>query len=221
MILAKTDLEATVLSTVMGYLAQRTTVCAKVLDRSGKVLAVNKRGLELLHTDADMICGEIWTDFWDGEERKKAEAALATAFAGKPSSFVGTFSHERVGNSDWEVEIVPLDWAEGEVARVLALSSFMSGTAPDGKHTREAFEDRQMLGSLSELFHTLNNLTAVSTSAANILRRGVDQERAEALAEALSDAGARAARAVETLRDQMGGGSPFGTTSGSEDGKAA
>ncbi|SDI22982.1 PAS domain-containing protein [Alloyangia pacifica] len=205
MLIAKTDLEATALSTVMGYLAQRTTVCAKVLDRDGKVIAVNKRGLELLNTDADTICGQVWTGFWDGAERVKAEAALATAFGGKPSSFVGSFTSETGNQSEWEVEIVPLDWAEGEVARVLALSSFMSGTAPDKKHTREAFEDRDMLSSLSELFHTLTNLTAVSTSAANILRRGVDQERADALAEALSEAGERAAQAVECLREQIDG----------------
>ncbi|WP_226625512.1 PAS domain-containing protein [Alloyangia pacifica] len=205
MILATTDLEATALSTVMGYLAQRTTVCAKVLDQDGKVVAVNKRGLELLDTDADAICGQVWTSFWEGEECAKAEAAIATALAGKPASFVGTFVHEHAGPSVWEVEIVPLDWKDGKVDRVLALSSFMSGMAPSGRRTREDFEDRQMLGSLSELFHTLNNLTAVSTSAANILRRGVDQDRAEALAEALTEAGERAAQAVESLRRQVGG----------------
>ena len=203
MTLAGTNLEATALPTVMDYLAQRTTICAKVLDRGGKVLAVNKRGLELLNTDATAICGQIWTEFWHGAEREKAEATLASAFEGKPASFLGTFVHEHTGESTWDVEIVPLDWEDGKVARVLALSSFMSGTAPDGERAARAFEDREMLGSLSDLFHTLSNLTAVSTSAANILRRGVDQERADALAEALSAAGLQAAQAVESLRRKI------------------
>ncbi|WP_353474588.1 PAS domain-containing protein [Salipiger sp. H15] len=217
MILAETNLEATALSTVLGYLAQRTTVCAKVLDRDGKVLAINRRGLELLNRDAEAICGQIWPSFWDGAERLNAEAALASAFDGKPASFVGKLVHARCGESLWDVEIVPLDWAEGKVARVLALSSLMSGIAPDGEPARHALEDRQMLGSLSELFHTLSNLTAVSTSAANILRRGVDQDRADALADALTEAGERAAQAVESLRRQIDGPAE----DAGEDGKAA
>lgn len=203
MIQAKSTLETAALTTVMGYLAQRTTVCATVLSRDGEVLAVHGRGLELLNTDAKAICGQVWTEFWQGAEREKAAAALANALDGKPASFTGTFSQERGGESTWDVEIVPLDREDGHVTRVLALSSFISGTTHDGARADRDFGDRKMVGSLDELFHTLSNLTAVSTSAANILRRGVDQERADALAEALSEAGFQAAQALESLRRQI------------------
>lgn len=204
MILADSSLEASALSTAMGYLAQRSTVCAKILDRDGKVMAINKRGLELLNVDAETICGQVWTTFWDGAERDKAEATVRSAFEGKPASFIGAFTGPTTGESIWEVEIVPLDWQDGEVNRVLALSSLMVGQAPGGNRSEQTFEDRKMLTSLSELFHTLSNLTAVTTSAANILRRGVDPERAETLADALTDAGEKAAAAVDSLRAQIG-----------------
>lgn len=202
MILAREEISASALSTVLGYLAQRTNVCAKVIDRDGRVVAVNRRGLELLESEARDVCGQIWAQFWSGEDHASAAGAVECAFGGKPNEFVGTF---RSGNhtSVWEVEALPLEWERGTVSKVLVLSTRLVQPVEqrDPEHTHP---DADFIAKLSETFHALANMSSVSTSGANILRRGVDPDRAKYLADALEDAGRRAADAIQELAAILG-----------------
>lgn len=195
MIIADSALNTSAISTIVGYLAQRTNVCAKVLDRAGNVVAINKRGLELLDIDAEQICGKVWTNFWEGENRQRAETAVAATFAGSPTTFVANFSDGR-SHSTWEVELFPCDWDEGAVSRVVALSSPVAArdTVALAEH------DRDIASAMRETLHAISNLATAATSAANILRRGVDEDRAQLLATSLDASGRAAAQAMEDLR---------------------
>ncbi|WP_158515908.1 PAS domain-containing protein [Pararhodobacter sp. CCB-MM2] len=202
MILAQETLGASALSTVVGYLAQRTNVCAKVIDREGRVVAVNRRGLELLEAEADDVCGEVWAQFWTGDEQATAAGAVECAFAGKPNEFVGTFrSNGRL--SAWEVECLPLEWEKGAVSKVLVLSSRMAEPIEATEAALATHPQAELLAKLSETLHAMTNVSTVSTSGANLLRRGVDGDRAKILADALEDAGRRASAAIQELGELL------------------
>lgn len=190
------------LSALASYLAQRSNVCAKVIDRDGRVTAINKRGLELLETAAEDVCGAVWEAFWQGDDRGVARAGVDCAFAGKPCEFVGTF-HIGGAASAWEVEILPLDWRDGEVTQVLVLSTRLAGALP-GIPVGEAHPDAEVMRGVSSAFHTLSAATGVASRGAGALRDGIDVAQAHALADALDSASRKAAQAIEDLAALLG-----------------
>ena len=195
MIIADPQLNASTLSSVVEYLAQRTHVCAKVLSPEGEVVAINRHGLELLGLTADEVCGKVWTDFWDGEYRTRAEAAVAAAFEGRAGHFAGSFGGGDA-SSTWEVEVFACDWEEDTVSRVLVLSTPVT-MEPTGR----AYEQhQQLLAAMKDTLHAIINLSSATTSAANLLRRGLDETQTATLADALEDSGTRAMDTVAELR---------------------
>lgn len=205
MILADPNISPSTISTVVGYLAQHTRVCAKLLDRDGRIVAVNKVGLELLQREADAICGLQWVSLWDSDERAGVEAALDEAFGGASRRLVAEL---RVGGrpATWEIEMIPCDWSEGAVSRVLVLSTPLAGEAArDGGASRGTAEgSREIIEALNQALHTVANLSTAATGAANILRRGVEGDRIALLANSLEDSGLAAARAIAELREAVG-----------------
>src|SRR5712664_26095 len=54
--------------------------CIKVLDLDGRLLAMNAGGMAVLEIcDLKPFIGALWIDFWQGEDRKAAQAAVQTA----------------------------------------------------------------------------------------------------------------------------------------------
>lgn len=200
---AQDSIGAEALSTVLGYLIQRSDVCAKVIDRDGQVMVINRRGLELLDTTVEDVCGQVWAEFWEGEDKAAAKAAVDVGFAGKPCEFVGTF---RTGGtrSAWAVEILPLDRKEGTVQSLLILSTRLGTPLEEGPITAPhpgVPAQRQ----LSETFRVLAAVANLSTSGAQQLRHGpLERDRAEDLAHALEEAGRRASQAIEDLGALLG-----------------
>ena len=68
MILSAEQVSLQALALMQGHLAERSAVCAKVIDRDGKVVGVNRRGLEMLSVESGDICGKVWVDFWEGRD---------------------------------------------------------------------------------------------------------------------------------------------------------
>ena len=62
---------------MLGHIAARTRVCAMVIDREGRILAVNQSGLDLLEVALSDICGQVWAERWQSSERERADLALA------------------------------------------------------------------------------------------------------------------------------------------------
>ena len=190
------------LSALAGYLAQRSNVCAKVIDRDGRVTAIAKRGLELLGTAAEDICGAVWEAFWQGNDRDVARAGVDCAFAGKPCEFVGTFHIGGVASA-WEVEILPLDWRGDQVTQVLVLSTRLGPSHP-GMPLGEAHPDAGVMREVSSAFHALSAAMGVASRGAGVLRNGIDAAQAQALADALDSASRNAAQAIEDLAALLG-----------------
>ena len=54
--------------------------CIKVLDLDGQLLSMNAGGMAVLEIcDLKPFIGAAWIDFWKGEDRKAAQAAIKAA----------------------------------------------------------------------------------------------------------------------------------------------
>ncbi len=189
------------MSVARDHLGERSHVCARVLDQEGRVIAVETRGLGQAAVEAEETCGEVWTGFWQGEARVRAERCLAEAFEGGQASFVGHVE----GGATWAVELFPCAWQEGRVSQVIVLSSPVGAPpVPAAPDTGPQLDD-----ALRETLHAIANLSGTATSAARILRRGVDADVAEQLAATLEQGGTAAAEAMERLRDQLDSSAPL------------
>jgi len=186
------------LTLMQGHLAERSAFCAKVIDRDGKVVGINRRGLDMLGIESEEVCGKVWLDFWQGDAAIKAQDALAAAFAGRPSVFsadvcsVGT-------HTVWEIEILPLELENDEVRSVLALSVDLSRRAEQARSG--------LLESLNETLHAMANIATVSQASARMLPRATDEQIISEIASELSQAARRAQDAISELRGALSGGS--------------
>src|SRR6266481_6613597 len=61
-------------------LIEGSSDCIKVLDLDGRLLSMNAGGMAVLEIcDLKPFIGAAWIDFWQGEDRKAAQAAVKTA----------------------------------------------------------------------------------------------------------------------------------------------
>src|ERR1700683_2168949 len=76
--------------------------CIKILDLEGRILFMNQAGMQALEIcDADLSPDSSWIDFWEGEDREAARAALKEAVAGGTGPCAGDFATRRNGQPRW------------------------------------------------------------------------------------------------------------------------
>lgn len=198
MILSTGLVSASAFSTMVGYVAQCSNVCAKIIDTQGKITAINRDGLELLDAEGQDICGAIWADLWTGDMRSAASDAVDEAFAGRATTFAGDFMQGAL-RSTWSVDVFPLEWVDGKVASILAISKRLSDpTLKTVTNPQTEFFDQ-----MSETLHAMSNLASVSASSARLLGRGLDQDSIAEIAQGLADASRRATELTESLKARM------------------
>ncbi|MES2438242.1 MAG: PAS domain S-box protein [Verrucomicrobiota bacterium] len=97
--------------------------CIKILGLDGTLLMMTEGGRKLLCIEdlADYI-GKPWIDFWQGEDRDSASAAVKAAAAGETGSLVGMFPRADGEPRWWDVRITPVRDAAGTVTRLLGVS---------------------------------------------------------------------------------------------------
>jgi signal transduction histidine kinase len=101
--------------------------CVKVLDLEGRLEYMNTPGQRALEIeDMSVYLGRRWVDFWDEEDRPRAEAALAAAKAGGTGSFQGDGSTLGGVRKSWDVKVTPVLGGEGEIERLIAVSRDMT-----------------------------------------------------------------------------------------------
>ena len=171
----------------------RTPLGTQIIDSEGFVVETRQTTEPLSALHANQASGQSWPRLLPETERRVAETALQSAFSGLAAEFTGTLTE---GDTvlPYHVNLFPLEWEGDKVRRVCAV--FVRTGEEGGAHSASA--------PLRELVHTVANLTAVANSAANILRRGIDETRAQALAESLQSASKRGSEAVIELREILG-----------------
>ena len=96
--------------------------CIKVLDLEGNLLSMQS-GQELLGIeDIGPFLDTSWIEFWDGEHRQAAKAAVESAAAGVAARFVGFFRTLRGEAKWWDVAVSPILGLDAKPARLLSVS---------------------------------------------------------------------------------------------------
>src|SRR5437667_128651 len=98
--------------------------CLKVLDLDGRLLSMNAGGMAVLEIcDLKPFIGAAWIDFWQGEDRKAAQAAVKAARNGGLGRFVGFFPTTQTRKPMWfDVVVSPILDADGKPDKLLAAS---------------------------------------------------------------------------------------------------
>jgi len=101
-----------------------TQDCIKVLDLEGRLLWMNEGGMQALEIcDLSPFVNSSWIQFWQGEDRKAAQAAVEAARKGAIGRFTGYFATTTTKQPRWwDVVVSPIRNAEGKPERLLAVS---------------------------------------------------------------------------------------------------
>jgi PAS domain S-box-containing protein len=104
--------------------------CLKVLDLEGRLLTMNAGGMAVLEIcDLAPVIGSSWIDFWEGEDRQAAQAAVETARQGGVGRFTGFFATTQTRTPKWwDVMVSPLRNADGRPENLLAASRDVTET---------------------------------------------------------------------------------------------
>lgn len=97
--------------------------CIKILSLEGTLLMMTDGGMKMLCIEnfADYI-GKSWIDFWQGDDRELARAAIDAAARGGTGNFVGMFPKADGEVRWWDVLVTPIRDASGVANRLLAVS---------------------------------------------------------------------------------------------------
>ncbi len=98
--------------------------CIKLLDLDGRVLSMDQHGMTALEIcDSGPLAGSLWIDFWEGDDKQKAHAALEAARQGQAGRFTGFFAATQTKTSKWwEVSVTAILDKEGTPEKLLAVS---------------------------------------------------------------------------------------------------
>ena len=98
--------------------------CIKVLDLDGRLLSMNAGGMAVLEIcDLKPLIGTSWIDFWQGDDREAARAAVEAARASNIGRFVGFFPATQTRRPIWfHVVVSAIVDQSGKVERLLASS---------------------------------------------------------------------------------------------------
>ena len=98
--------------------------CIKVLDLEGRLVYMNEGGMQSLEIcDLAPVLNNFWIDFWEGQDREAARAAVDAARHGEIGRFTGYFE-TRINRQPrwWDVVVSPIREAAGNLEHILALS---------------------------------------------------------------------------------------------------
>ncbi|MEC7300335.1 MAG: PAS domain-containing protein [Pseudomonadota bacterium] len=185
------------LSSILESIGQRN-LCIKVLDRDGRITAVNTRGLELLKTTQDQVCGQVWTTFWDGTAATQARQLITQALSGQTGGFNGTF-HGTGEPTQWEIEACPLSYANGMVDTVLVISALLS-PAPEAPKGATPEDDPETLDQLAEILHTFANVTSTLAGTSRVIRNTTDAAKLAMISDQLDQTVSNANAALAAMR---------------------
>lgn len=97
--------------------------CIKVLDLEGRLEYMSPPGQRSLEIEnIDEYLGRSWVEFWNDEDKPRAEEALAIARSGGVGCFQGDCCTQRGTNKSWDVRITPAADSKGRIERLVAVS---------------------------------------------------------------------------------------------------
>jgi len=139
-------------------------IASRLLDLEGRLVFMNEGGKQVLEIcDVAPFLNNSWIDFWEGEDREAARAAVEAARAGNMGRFVGYFATRITGQPRWwDIVVSPILDARGEPERLLALSRDVTEHKQNEKALREAHQfNKEIIQGAAEGHHRLRLRTAL------------------------------------------------------------
>lgn len=100
-----------------------TEDCVKVVNTEGMLMSFNPNGLKVMEIDNEReVIGKDWLNFWNGNLKGVAAAALNKARAGELARFEGYCPTFKGNMKYWEVSIAPLRDDYGDITWLLVTS---------------------------------------------------------------------------------------------------
>ena len=100
--------------------------CVKILDLDGRIVYMSREGLRFLEVEPSEVLNRPLTEFFQGDVRQEAAAAVAAARSGGRGRFVGHLRSASGVGKWWDVVITPITDANGAVVQLLAVSRDIS-----------------------------------------------------------------------------------------------
>lgn len=137
---------------------QSTRDCIKLLDLEGNLLSMNAEGQARLGIDDfSQVCNKPWFAFWNGEDKTKAQTALACARNGGEGRFEAAFLTPRGEATWWDVSVTPVVNEQRQMTHLLVVSREIT----DRKQTEKALIQSEKLAAVGRLAasisHEINN----------------------------------------------------------------
>jgi formate hydrogenlyase transcriptional activator len=122
--------------------------CIKMLDLEGHLLWMNEGGMQALEIcDFSRVENASWIDFWEGEDREAARAAVESAAQGGTGRFTGFFRTTATQQPRWwDVVVSPIRSGQGKPERLLAVSRDVT----DRKRSEQALGEAHLNVARSE-----------------------------------------------------------------------
>ena len=135
--------------------------CIKVLDLDARLISMSPNGQKLLRImDFAAVAGANWVDFWTGDDRVAARAAVDAALGGGTGRFSGYFPVEN--EPRWfDVVVTPIVDANGRPERLLSVSRDVTARYLADQERRRLEDGLRLLASTGAA--TLDSLDARAT----------------------------------------------------------
>ena len=144
--------------------------CIKMLDLEGRLLWMNEGGMQALEIcELGPFVNSSWIQFWEGEDRKAAQAAVETARNGGTGRFTGYFATTTSKQPRWwDVVVSPIRNAEGKPECLLAVSRDVT----EHKRNEEALQKAHLqVASSEERWHSVFENSAIGVALTDLQGR--------------------------------------------------
>jgi len=132
--------------------------CIKVLDLKGHLLSMNAHGMTALEIcDFGPLIGSPWVEFWDGQDRECARAAIEQARQGQIGRFTGYFPTRQTNIPKWwDVSLTAILDKYGKPEKLLAVSRDVTTLKQAEQSLRQSHEqlERQVTARTRDLVQT-------------------------------------------------------------------
>ena len=132
--------------------------CIKVLDLKGHLLSMNAHGMTALEIcDFGPLIGSSWIEFWDGEDKDHASAAIEEARQGNVGRFTGYFPTTQTNIPKWwDVSVTAILDKDGKPEKLLTVSRDVTELKQAEQLLRQSHEqlERQVAARTRDLAET-------------------------------------------------------------------
>lgn len=147
--------------------------CVKILDLDGRLVYISREGLRFLEIDASRVLNRLMTDFFEGEVREQAAAAVAAARSGGRGRFQGLLRSASGVEKWWDIVVTPITDVNGVVVQLLAVSRDITERRRDEAVRAAQHQVLGMIATGSALPDVLDCLVRLVEQQANGMRCSV------------------------------------------------